>query len=163
MAFSTTFKLSRIQVNKALNRTISCTRTVFILWWYKVGYFRKVASRSKGFGNRLRTSLVKSSTSFSDEWLSLPADDVYMKKNSSAYKLLLKITKQLRLLKLKRQINTYFWCIETNPRSSCEWRKYIYIVIYGKIGHNTSWFIPVHQNSLLTIINQTILIAKQYH
>lgn len=65
MAFLMFCRLDRTMLSRRLNRTISCTSTVFMLCLYEVGYFLRAASVSKFGGILDRMSCATSSTTSS--------------------------------------------------------------------------------------------------
>ena len=65
MALRTLERLLLMVISNRLNLPISCTRPVFILWLYEVGYFLSAASVSKLPGNFDRMSAATSSTTSS--------------------------------------------------------------------------------------------------
>lgn len=73
MAFRTLLRLVRIVLRRRLNRTISCTSTVFMLCLYDVGYFRSATSVLKSPGSLARMSAATSSTTSSLDF-PLPED-----------------------------------------------------------------------------------------
>jgi len=73
IAFRTLLRLVLIVLSRRLNRTISCTSTVFVLCLYDVGYFRSAASVLKSDGSLARMSRETSSTTSSVD-LPLPVD-----------------------------------------------------------------------------------------
>lgn len=65
IAFLMLMRLALTVMSSRLKRTISCTRTVFMLCLYDVGYFRSAASVSKLLGSLDKMSAATSSTTSS--------------------------------------------------------------------------------------------------